>query len=103
MAMMQGRMAMMPAPGAMMGPGACAGAGAMAGAAAAVVDQEKATALATEYAAKHLKGYAVERVLPFEGRFHTAYQVELKGPAGETRALHVTPWGGVRPSPVFTR
>jgi len=36
-------------------------------------------------------------VLPFTGHMGTAYQAELKGPKGETRVLHVTPWGGVRP------
>ena len=53
--------------------------------------------LATGYAEKYFKGYTVERVLPFAGRMGTAYQVELKGPKGETRILHVNPWGGVRP------
>ncbi|MBI1736213.1 MAG: hypothetical protein HYR51_13655 [Candidatus Rokubacteria bacterium] len=89
-AAMQGRM------GGGYGPGAgCPG---FAGdAAASAVNEEQATALANEYTAKHFKGYTVERVLPFQGRLHTAYQVELKGPSGETRTLHVTPWGGVRP------
>lgn len=92
MAFMQGRM------GA--GGGPCAGmAAATAGAATpdAAVTEEKAKSLATEYAAKYFQGYTVERVLPFQGRLHTMYQVELKGPKGETRTLHVTPWGGVRP------
>ncbi len=78
------------------GPGMCAGFGAAAATSEAITE-EKATALATEYAAKHFKGYTVERVLPFEGRFRTAYQVELKGPKGEARVLHVSPWGAVRP------
>ncbi len=94
MAMMQGRMGQ--------GGGPCAGMAAAAGtpataAPAAAVTEDQAKALATDYAAKHFAGYTVERVLPFQGRFHTMYQVELKGPKGETRALHVTPWGGVRP------
>ena len=63
----------------------------------AAVTEEKAKELATGYAEKYFKGYTVERVLPFAGRMGTAYQVELKGPKGETRILHVNPWGGVRP------
>ena len=42
-------------------------------------------------------GATVERVLPSTGMRHTMYTVELKGPKGEVRTLHVTPWGGVRP------
>jgi hypothetical protein len=64
---------------------------------ATAVTEEKAKELATAYVDKHFKGYAVERVLPFEGRRGTAYQIELKGPKGETRLLHVNPWGYVRP------
>jgi len=77
------------------GPAACPGwSGAAAGEA---VTEEKATELATEYANKYFKGFTVERVLPFTARWRTMYQVELRGPTGETRYLHVTPWGGVRP------
>jgi len=100
---MAGRMAMMQARA---GAGAgCPGWGAAtatpdaegAAPAATPVTEEKAKALATEYAAKYFAGYTVERVLPVQGRVYTMYQVELKGPKGETRALHVNPWGGVRP------
>ena len=63
----------------------------------AAITEEKAKEIATEYAGKYLKGFAVERVLPFEGRMGTAYQVELKGPKDEKRVLHVNPWGNVRP------
>lgn len=91
--------------GAGAGPGAGPGAGAgfcpmwggQAAAAPEQINEEKAKALATEYAAKYFAGYTVERVLPVQGRFRTMYQVELKGPKGETRTLHVNPWGGVRP------
>lgn len=84
------------------GPGACPGFAAAAGAGAATqpteaVTEEKAKELATAYADKYFKGYTVERVLPFQGRWATAYQVELKGPKGEKRILHVNPWGNVRP------
>lgn len=100
--MMWHRMGMGPMWGAgpmgpgMMGGAPCAAWGAQAAAPEAVTE-EKARALATEYAATYFKDYTVERVLPFQGRFRTAYQVELKGPKGETRVLHVNPWGQVRP------
>ena len=82
-----------------MGPGqfTCPGMTAATQTAPAAVTEEKAKELATGYAEKYFKGYTVERVLPFAGRMGTAYQVELKGPKGETRILHVNPWGGVRP------
>jgi hypothetical protein len=96
---MGARMAAMP--GRMgAGRGPCAGVAAGAPAtpdATAPVTEDKAKALATDYAAKYFKGYTVERVVPFQGRFQTAWQVELKGPKGDTRILHVNPWGGVRP------
>jgi hypothetical protein len=66
-------------------------------AAAAEVTEEKAKELATAYADQYLKGFAVERVLPFTGRFHTMYSVELKNEAGEVRTLHVNPFGNVVP------
>jgi hypothetical protein len=81
------------------GPGACPmwGAAQPGAPAPEQISEEKAKELATEYANKYLQGYTVERVLPFTGRLHTMYQAELKGPKGETRYLHITPWGGVRP------
>jgi hypothetical protein len=66
-------------------------------AAVSPITEDKAKELATEYAGKYLPGFSVERVLPFTGRFHTMYQVELKGAGGELRTLHVNPWGAVRP------
>jgi hypothetical protein len=89
-----------------MGPGMMGGGrGWMAGGApcAAVTDaatevtEDKAKELATAYADKYLKGFAVERVLPFTGRVRTMYAVELKNQAGEVRTLHVNPWGNVVP------
>jgi hypothetical protein len=65
--------------------------------AATEVTEEKAKELATAYADKYLKGFTVERVLPFTGRVHTMYSVELKNQAGEVRTLHVNPWGNVMP------
>ena len=85
------------------GPGACPMAygggvgGPGAGQPQEQITEEKARDLATEYAGKYFKGFTVERVLPFTGRFRAMYQVELRGPKGETRYLHVNPWGGIRP------
>ncbi len=63
----------------------------------AAITDEKAKELATVYVDKYLKGFTVERVLPFTMRAGTMYQVELQGPKGEQRVLHVSPWGAVRP------
>lgn len=84
---------MMGGPG---GRGACPG---MSGATATgePITEEKAKALAQEYADTYLKGFTVETVLPFTGGHGTAYSVELKGPKDETRVLHVNPFGGVMP------
>jgi hypothetical protein len=79
------------------GPGGGCGGGWAAQQSSEAITEERATVLANEYVAKYFKGYTVERVLPVQGRFHTMYEVDLKGPAGEKRALHVNPWGGVRP------
>src|SRR6266496_3875553 len=75
------------------GPGGCPGMAGVQDAPVSQVTEEKAKELAVEYAGKHRPGFAVERVLPFTGRIRTMYQVELKGPGGETRLLHVNPWG----------
>jgi hypothetical protein len=80
-------------PGWMTGGGPCAG---YTGAATEITE-EKAKELATAYAGRYLKGFTVERVLPFTGRFHTMYSVELKNEAGEVRTLHVNPFGNVIP------
>ncbi len=62
------------------------------------VTEEKAREIAEQYAEKYLKGYTVDKVLPFTGmRGWTAYSVELKGPKDEVQTLHVNPWGGVMP------
>ena len=91
---MPGRMGMMRA---RMG-GTCPGlAAAGSTEAPEAVTEEKAKELATAYVEKYLKGFTIERVLPFQGRWATAYQVELKGPKGEKRVLHVNPWGRVHP------
>ena len=64
---------------------------------AAEITEGKAKELATNYADQYLKGFKVERVLPFTGRFRTMYSVELKNDAGEVRTLHVNPFGNVMP------
>jgi hypothetical protein len=64
---------------------------------AALVTEEKAKELAQQYADQYLKGFTVERVLPFTGRRGTMYSVELKGPDGQVRTFHVNPWGTVMP------
>ena len=64
---------------------------------AALVTEEKAKELAQQYADQYLKGFTVERVLPFTGMRGTMYSVELKGPDGQVRTLHVNPWGNVMP------
>ena len=85
-----------------MGPGMMGGGGMGRGSQAGQqtspqVTQERAGELAQQYADQYLKGYRVERVLPFAGTRGTAYSAELKGPAGQVRTLHVNPWGGVVP------
>jgi hypothetical protein len=81
-------------------PGFAAGGGA-----AAQVTEEKAKELAQGYADAYLKGFTVDKVLPFAGRRGTAYSVELKGPEGQVRTFHVNPWGQVMPfgGPGFRR
>jgi len=88
----------------MMGPGmmgvatGCPGmAAAGTPAATAQITEEKARELATQYTEKYLKGFTLERLLPFSGMHMAMYQAELKGPQGETRLLHINPWGGVMP------
>ena len=90
--------------GGMMGPGMMGGAGqagcpgmAAAGAGQTQITEEKAKELAQGYADKYLKGFTVEKVLPFTGMHGTMYSVELKGPSDETRTFHVNPWGAVMP------
>jgi hypothetical protein len=86
--------------GGMMGGGAgqtgCAGAVAT-GAQAAQITQDKARELAQQYADTYLKGFTVERVLPFTGGHGTMYSVELTGADGQVRTFHVNPWGNVMP------
>jgi hypothetical protein len=68
-----------------------------AGTAATPITEEKAKELAQQYADRYLKGFTVEKVLPFTGMHGTMYAVELKGPQDEVRMFHVNPWGNVMP------
>jgi len=62
------------------------------------VTEDQAKELSQQYADRYLKGFTVDKVLPFTGRRGaTMYSVELKGPKDELRVLHVTPWGNVMP------
>ncbi|HSL48644.1 MAG TPA: hypothetical protein VK878_06220 [Candidatus Deferrimicrobiaceae bacterium] len=86
-----------------MGPGMMGGGGqfncpgAAAYGQAAQITEEQAKELAQKYADQYLKGFTVERVLPFTGRGGTMYSVELKGPEGQVRTFHVNHWGTVMP------
>jgi len=58
---------------------------------------DQAKGLAQQYADQYLKGFKVDKVLPFNVPTGTAYSVELKGPKDEVRVLHINPWGNVMP------
>lgn len=80
----------------MMGATGCPG---MMGGNTAVpaLTEDKAKEAAQAYADKYLKGFTVEKVLPFTMMQGTMYSVELKGPNEEVRTFHVNPWGNVMP------
>lgn len=87
-------------PGMMAGPGqgGCPGVAALGQQQGATqVTEEQAKAAAQQYADQYLKGFKVEKVLPFAGRGGAMYQVEMQGPDGQVRTLHVNPWGNVMP------
>jgi hypothetical protein len=52
---------------------------------------------------EQLKGFTVEKVIPSTGMPRTMYTVELKGPKGESKTLHISPFGRVMPFPVPQR
>jgi len=66
-------------------------------AAAPEITAEQAQKAATEYAQQYLPGFTVKGTAPLAGMHMTMYQAELSGPAGETRILHINPWGNVMP------
>ncbi|MEK6661586.1 MAG: PepSY domain-containing protein [candidate division NC10 bacterium] len=78
-----------------MGPANCPGMAATG--APAEITEEKAKELAQQYADQYLKGFTVEKVLPFTMPHGTGYSVELKGPKDEVRTFHINPWGNVMP------
>lgn len=82
--------------GPMMGAAGCPGLAGM-GATPAPLTEEKAKEAAQAYADRYLKGFTVEKVLPFTGMHGTMYSVEMKGPNDEARTFHVNPWGNVMP------
>jgi len=87
--------------GGHMGAGGHMGSGMMGGntgqRATPEITAEKAEQAAKEYATQNLPGFVVKRTIPVTGMHMTMYQAELSGPAGETRILHINPWGDVMP------
>jgi membrane-bound ClpP family serine protease len=61
------------------------------------VTEDQAKAIAQKYVDEQLKGFTIEKVVPSTGMPRTMYTVELKGPKGETKTLHVSPSGHVMP------
>jgi hypothetical protein len=84
-------------PGAGFGPGGrpCWNQGG-APAQPAAIDEAKAKQIATEYVAKNLPGYQVEKLVKFDRPRGAMYQVEVKGPKDEIQYLHINPFGYVR-------
>jgi hypothetical protein len=85
-----------------MGMGRRAGAGrcmqqqGAAPATATAIDDAKAKEIANEYVSKNLSGFQVDKLVKFDRPRGSMFQVELKGPKGEVRYLHINPWGNVR-------
>ena len=61
------------------------------------VSEDEAKAIARKYVDEQLKGYTIETVTPSTGMPRTMYTVELKGPKGEGKTLHISPFGHVMP------
>jgi len=64
------------------------------------VTEDQAKVIAQKYVDAQLKGFTIEKVVPSAGMPRTMYTVELKGPKGESKTLHVSPFGHVMPFPV---
>ena len=64
---------------------------------AAQISEEQAKELAQQYADQSLTGFKVDKVLPFAGRGGAMCSMEMQGPDGQVRTLHVNPWGNVMP------
>jgi hypothetical protein len=67
------------------------------------VGEDEARAIAQKYVDEQLKGYTIETVTPSTGMPRTMYTVELKGPKGEGKTLHISPFGHVMPYPLPQR
>ena len=67
------------------------------------VSEDQAKAIAQKYVDEQLKGFTIEKVVPSTGMPRTMYTVELKGPKGESKTLHISPFGHVMPFPVPQR
>ena len=61
------------------------------------ITAEQAQQAAGKYVSQYLPGFAVTRTVPLTGMHMTMYQAEISGPGGETRILHINPWGNVMP------
>ena len=96
--MMQMGPHMMAQGGGPMGPGMHGGA-----MNATQVSEDQAKAIAQKYVDEQLKGFTIEKVVPSTGMPRTMYTVELKGPKGESKTLHVSPFGHVMPFPMPPR
>jgi hypothetical protein len=67
------------------------------------VSEDQAKAIAQKYVDEQLKGFTISRVVPSTGMPRTMYTVELKGPKGESKTLHISPFGHVMPFPMSLR
>jgi hypothetical protein len=61
------------------------------------VSEDQAKAIAQKYVDEQLIGFTIENVVPSTGMPRTMYTIELKGPKGESKTLHVSPFGHVMP------
>jgi hypothetical protein len=96
--MMQMRPHMMAQGTGPMGPGMHGGA-----MNATQVSEDQAKAIAQKYVDEQLKGFTIEKVVPSTGMPRTMYTVELKGPKGESKTLHISPFGHVMTFPMPQR
>jgi len=78
------------------GGGMCMQQRGAAAATATAIDDAKAKEIVKEYVSKNLSGYQVDKLVKFDRPRGSMFQVELKGPKGEVRYLHINPWGDIR-------
>ena len=67
------------------------------------VSEDQAKAIAQKYVDEQLKGYTIGKWGQSTGMPRTMYTVELNGPKGESRTLHISPFGHVMPFPTPQR